>query len=326
MISFLGDVYSNKRVKLDIILDNFIFNLESPIIIEPTEFAKDKINLYSGDIPFPKNSKPLAVSLANNHIFDCGQIGLDHTIEYLKLHDISFFGIGTKSNNYNNPYSFEDNGILLHVYGYCCETTSPAKTHKLETCPLDFEQAKEDIIRSKQAGAKVILYIHWGEEECFLPKPQDIILARKMIDIGADVIIGHHAHVIQSKEVYKGKYIYYGVGNFIFQDLNVESHFDGNKFTRMYFKKQSRSNKRSIIIDINEDFLVKERYVHYHDDKVSKLKSTKLLRLRTKYLTSNNRIFNFLYNMQKRKVMINRIIYKKKIPSVKQMLLFFGLK
>ena len=61
-----------------------------------------------------------------------------------------------------------------------------------------------------------VVYTHWGDEYELIPNGGQIDLAHQFVDSGADIVIGTHPHVIQSKEVYKGAYIYYSLGNFIF--------------------------------------------------------------------------------------------------------------
>ena len=64
--------------------------------------------------------------------------------------------------------------------------------------------------------AIVIVNLHWGAEHTLRPMPQQRLEAHALIDAGADAVIGHHTHTLQSNELYKGKPIYYSIGNFIF--------------------------------------------------------------------------------------------------------------
>ena len=61
----------------------------------------------------------------------------------------------------------------------------------------------------------IAVYPHWGIEKFRYPEPADRNLAHRIIDAGADIIVGHHPHIIQPIEIYKGKYIIYSIGNFI---------------------------------------------------------------------------------------------------------------
>tara|TARA_Y100000768_G_C23966629_1_gene678178 strand:- start:284 stop:1258 length:975 start_codon:yes stop_codon:yes gene_type:complete len=323
MISVLGDVYLDKKYNVNIDLDKFIFNLEYPITKSITP-VKNKIVLHQENSfikdTFKKN--PTAVCLNNNHIFDYGLDGVQQTIEFLNQNNISYFGVGNEKNNYNNPYSINDQKITYDFYGYCCTSTNPfIGNEKISLSLIDVDRIKRDIVSSKSKGNTVTIILHWGDEEVKYPKPSDIRIARKLIDFGADLVLGHHAHVIQSYEIYKEKKIFYGLGNFIFPDLDIPSHFNGKNFEKKYIKQQSDENRKSIVIDIpNKNELnvrktfFKKGVIDLYDFKINK------------YLIESN----FLYETYKffyfRAFIIKKFIKSPKIPSIEQILIFAGLK
>jgi hypothetical protein len=96
----------------------------------------------------------------------------------------------------------------------------------------------------------VIVSVHWGEEQVYLPKPGDVATGRRIIDAGADLVIGHHAHRPQPFERYRGKYIFYGLGNFITPDIDEPSFFDetGRTDSRAW-RIQHWWNLKSLAVD-----------------------------------------------------------------------------
>ena len=265
-LNFLGDVFLDKAYKVDSDLGNFIFNLECPLSTSGIP-AKDKVNLGS-DVPniletfgrFPK-----AVNLANNHIMDYGEEAFGKTTEYLKENNIAYFGAGNEENNYNNPcfLDFEDKKIALL-----------GKDMSNGSAFLDVNLITKDIQNVKTKVDMVVVTLHWGDEEIKYPKATDVEKVHAIIDAGADVIIGHHAHVIQSMEKYKNKYIFYGLGNFIFPDLEVPAMYDGSKFLRRFVRAQYKPNTQTIVVGLDSELNISYDTFVFKDGMVKKEKVT----------------------------------------------------
>jgi poly-gamma-glutamate synthesis protein (capsule biosynthesis protein) len=161
------------------------------------------------------------MNLGNNHIGNFGAKGIVATKDNLEKNNISFFGQPDDAEN--NFLISEENGVKFALVGY--------NEFKKESD----EDAIRQIAQVKKVADIVIVYAHWGKEYEDLPDAKQITLAHRFIDAGADVIIGSHPHVIQSIENYKNKYIFYSLGNFIFDQffspetqkgLNVQMHYD----------------------------------------------------------------------------------------------------
>ena len=92
---------------------------------------------------------------------------------------------------------------------------------KINICQSNYEElgVKVAELKNEYPNAVLVVNLHWGPEHILQPTRDQIRQGRHLIDQGADLIIGHHPHVIQSKEVYKGKEIYYSLGNFIFDQM-----------------------------------------------------------------------------------------------------------
>lgn len=272
-LSFVGDVFLKETIKSKIHFEEFVLNLEYAIT-KSNSPSRGKINLKSeqGFIKESFEKLPIAVNLANNHIFDFGQSGFDDTINYLDKNNIRYFGAGDLNNNYNNPLIVGISGIQYALLGYCCQSTSPDNStdRKSHVALLELSKIRNDIDLAKNLGSHhVIINLHWGMEEIHYPKPEDVEIAKSIIEAGADLIIGHHAHVIQSMTRYLDKKIYFGLGNYIFPDLEEPSYFNGRSFETTYRKKQLERNKKSLIISVSKGFKVTHYNAYFDGSKVS---------------------------------------------------------
>lgn len=323
-LNFLGDVYLDDIYKIDFELNDYIFNLEYPLSTKGIP-AKGKVNLGVDRKEciiktFGKN--PVAVNLANNHIMDYGEKSFNETIQFLDTENIQYFGAGTKSNNFNNPLIINFNEKRIALFAYCCQSTSPiiGEVSTNGAAPIDINLIENDLAETIDVDFKIV-NLHWGDEEIKYPKPSDIIKAEKIIDLGADLIIGHHSHVIQSIKKYKEKDIFFGIGNFLFPDLNEPSNFDGEKFNDKYIKKQSENNKYSIMLELEENFNIKKLITKFNKDTVIISKK----QLFNYKLIKNKKIYDSYVKYTKKKGTIIRFLKKPKIPTLSQIKIFLGL-
>ena len=140
------------------------------------------------------------VTIANNHIYDYGQRGMQDTVNTLKEKNIDICGEGYKILK-------DIKGTKFGFLGYTGWEYSDGLKTKIVN----------DINELRNQGAEVVIpYFHWGIEKSYEPYDVQQNLARFAIDNGADAVIGSHPHVIQSMENYKGKLIAYSMGNFCF--------------------------------------------------------------------------------------------------------------
>ena len=139
-----------------------------------------------------------AVTLANNHSQDYGAVSLEDTKQYLEQAGIVWF------ENLNTAV-MEVNGVKVGLVGLNALNGSAS-----ELLPQAIQKVHGD-------GAQlIIVQVHWGVESENYPLESQIELAHTAVDLGADLVIGHHPHVLQGVEKYKGKYIAYSLGNFCF--------------------------------------------------------------------------------------------------------------
>lgn len=157
----------------------------------------------------------IQVTLANNHVFDYGRKGLEDTLKYLDESGIYHVGAGANLDKARKPIIRQIKGkkIAFLAYG----NYSPAGKNTPGTAYSTPEHVIEDIREAKKDGCDyVVVNFHWGIERATEPTVSDRELAHLAINNGADLIIGHHPHVLQPVEVYKGKVIAYSLGNFVF--------------------------------------------------------------------------------------------------------------
>lgn len=207
-----GDKFVFQKVK-DLFQseDLVVGNLEGPItgkasVSVASVFGSKENYIFTFPIQtaselFQENIK--LVNIGNNHILNQGQTGLASTEDFLKKANVNFFGDPQDSNSRLKIYDLS--GLKIAFVSY-----NQFMTNATEATFSDIKNAKA------QGAEMIILYTHWGTE--FVPEPDQKIknLAHGFIDAGADLIIGSHPHVVQTKELYKGKAIFYSLGNFIF--------------------------------------------------------------------------------------------------------------
>jgi poly-gamma-glutamate synthesis protein (capsule biosynthesis protein) len=169
------------------------------------------------------------VSLANNHIGDAGRNGIIQTIRNLKKEGIASGGAGKNITAARTPTLLEAGGQQVALLGYDTIARSyHADADTAGSARLTKKTVKADVKKARDAGADVVIvFPHWGTEYDPTPFPRQRALAKAAIDAGADVVIGNHAHWAGAMEVYKGKPIWYALGNFVFDQTWSELTMEG---------------------------------------------------------------------------------------------------
>lgn len=181
--------------------DLTIVNLEGPLTT--SEERADKQFSFKGDPSYTEiltNGSVEACNLANNHSKDYGIQGYEDTIANVEAAGIKTFG-------YERTAIWETNGVKVGLAGVY-------ELAEGMDCQDDMTAAIQSL---KDVGADlVIVSFHWGVEKENYPDETQQALAHAAIDQGADLVLGHHPHVLQGIEKYQGKYIVYSLGNFCF--------------------------------------------------------------------------------------------------------------
>lgn len=190
--------------------DLTIVNLETTFT---TSVQKaEKTFRFKGDpsyVNILKEGSVEAVNVANNHIYDYLDKGYSDTLKYLSEAGIGYFGLG-------NKYIATVKGIKIGMLGY--NGWDESESFK--------QQLRDDIQNLKKECSLVIVSFHWGNENEYYPNSTQKNLAHFSVEQGADLILGHHPHVVQGIEKYNNKYIVYSLGNFCFGGNNNPSDKD----------------------------------------------------------------------------------------------------
>jgi hypothetical protein len=185
------------------------------------------------------------VSLATNHVYDNLEDGFQKTIEFLGKQQIDFLGAGINRDDASRRIIRTIDELSFCFLNYITPDTNPSLPDDAGITLNEFveERCFADLRNASDYDYRIVL-MHWGGrfEGGLYPDYSQIGLGQKLIDHGADLIIGHHSHTLQPYELYKGRYIFYSLGNFCFADI----HFDG-KVRKMTSKRE----RESIIVNVS---------------------------------------------------------------------------
>lgn len=240
-VTFTGDVLLDRGVRQAIERNNgdshFLFSSgidslfsASDVVVANLECPATKIIapvykkfVFRGEPEWLATLKAHGVThlnLANNHSIDQGREGLVDTRDNIIKAGMVPIGVGNNMEEAVQP-------VLI--------ASSPRKVYVLASLRLALENtpylpdmpsvsqegfdkllARVHALKRDDPGCCVVVCLHWGREHVLEPDTHQVIQAHQLIDAGADCIIGHHSHTMQTVESYHGKMIYYGIGNFIF--------------------------------------------------------------------------------------------------------------
>ncbi|MDO5820102.1 MAG: CapA family protein [Methanobrevibacter sp.] len=215
--------------------DILLVNFENPVTT--STYA------VKGDVPLkadPKYTYLLAgandvvvASQANNHALDYGETGLNESIKNLKEAGIYVIGAGINSAEATKPVVIESGDRKVTILNYMDSDNfaeyrgvmDPATANSSGYSAYDSELAERQIQEARENGSSIIIaYLHYGNEYSRSPNDNQVKISHELINDGADIVIGSHAHVTQGVEMYNGKPIFYNLGNFIFDQSNPATH------------------------------------------------------------------------------------------------------
>jgi len=203
--------------------DLTIANLESPF--------KEGLSPREGMV-FGANKKAIEglklaefdlINLANNHFGNQGENGAELTFNWLKENGFSYIGAGKTDSEAHTPVIKEIKGQKIAFLGYTDTDVIPTSYIALDSragvAAMDINRLKEDIFKVKEKVDLVIISMHSGTEYTPSPNERQKEFAHAAIEAGADMVTGHHPHVVQAIEFYNNKFIFYSLGNFIFDQM-----------------------------------------------------------------------------------------------------------
>jgi poly-gamma-glutamate capsule biosynthesis protein CapA/YwtB (metallophosphatase superfamily) len=199
-------------------------NLEGPLALK----AQKQSRAFSYRAK-PKVAKYLrraginVVTLANNHLTDCGREGVLETLEALAVAGVTPLGAAATEGEAHEPVILESGGFLVGLLGYYWNRRCAA-TAKLPGGAMgQFEELEVDIRSLRKQVDRLVVTFHWGRPYKLDPSPRARAKAHFAIDCGADAVVGHHPHIIQAFEVYRRCPIFYSIGNFAFGSGNSKA-------------------------------------------------------------------------------------------------------
>ncbi|MHC4103438.1 MAG: CapA family protein [Planctomycetota bacterium] len=197
--------------------DIVFVNLETPLSSHPR--VRGFFNSDPNYAQAMKEAGIKIVSLANNHIFDAGEIGFLQTIVHLKDAGISYTGAGMNLEDARLGKLIQSNGMnymFLSYTQFCIHRYTSIAAEYPGVLPMDRQLMLEDVQAAIKKADFVFVSLHWGFENQPNVHPKQIEIAHMLVDAGADGILGHHPHVAHGIEIYKKRPIFYSLSNFIF--------------------------------------------------------------------------------------------------------------
>lgn len=220
-----GPDYPFQYIKEEVMKADWAFvNLESSVTEETKKDRNQTYNFKSDPASLRglKNAGFDIVSVANNHVLDFGTQGLLDTLKHLEQNGLKYVGAGKDSKEAYRAETIEIRGTTIKFLAFTRFMPTidwPAGKNKPGVASAYEEKNVLPVIQRERKGADYLLvYMHWGVEKNNRPEPWQRQYAHKMIDAGADAIIGSHTHVLQGFEYYHNKPIAYSIGNFLFPD------------------------------------------------------------------------------------------------------------
>lgn len=215
-------------------------NLECPIT--PGRKINNLEMVFRADPAVAKALKEAGftiMSLANNHTLNFGAKGLTDTLGFLKDAEIQTVGAGENAAAAYAPVYLERKGQKFAFLAY-----QFTKYHTPEdnpgVAPMDLDKMVQSVQEAKSQADFVIVSMHAGNEYATNPNLMQVTFAHTAIDAGADLVLGHHPHVVQKIEEYNQKFIFYSLGNFVF-DQNDRKAREGLMAKIIFSAKEIKS-------------------------------------------------------------------------------------
>lgn len=203
--------------------DLAFFNMECPLVSESDGYPINKKYSFRAEPEYIKGLKYAGfniASVANNHTIDFGKSGFLKTIEILNRDSIFTIGGGANQNEAFKPLLIEKSGETFAFFGMLEFLLEGTTFNENQPYPAfgQIDKLCNAISQLNSDIDNIIVSFHWGQENAVIPTSKQIEYAHKVVDAGADLVIGHHPHVLQSIETYKDKLILYSLGNFVFDN------------------------------------------------------------------------------------------------------------
>jgi poly-gamma-glutamate synthesis protein (capsule biosynthesis protein) len=235
--------------------DAAVVNLESPLTSGTEEWPVPKKYVYAADPSFAGAMKAAGIDaacLANNHVYDHGREGLADTLRHLEGAGVAHFGAHMSEAGARRGLVVETGGGRLGLLAYAQDKPRWRLTglmFAMDTpfrvwpgvARMDYSDLDADIRRMRGAADAVAVIVHWGENYRPVDRAQEAI-GRAAIELGADLVLGHHPHQAQPLGMHQGRPIVYSLGNYAFGTIGsramrfgmgVAVHMKGGRITAL---------------------------------------------------------------------------------------------
>lgn len=226
--------------------DYSLVNFESPVIEDtflPIKKCGPNLGCSENAVEVIKYAGFKCATLANNHILDYGEAGLNKTVECCQKWKIDVVGVGANLQNAEKVLYVEENGQKLAIINCCEHEFSIASRATAGANPLNPIAQFYKIKEAKQNADFVLVVVHGGHEHFQLPSMRMQETYRFFVDAGADAVVNHHQHCYSGYEIYRWKPIFYGLGNFCFDREGVpKKMWTEGYFVEIKFDKEISFN------------------------------------------------------------------------------------
>lgn len=208
------------------------------------------------------------VSLANNHTLDKGEKAIIHSLDYWNTKNVLYSGCNYSFEERENIKIYTINNINIAFLAYTTHTNGlrvPQGKDYLVNI-YDEQKVKGDIEEVRDKADVIIVSMHWGEEYIHTPNKEQKNIAAYLADLGVDIIIGHHPHVIQPIEYIDDTLVIYSLGNFISAQVGLEKLIGA--MVSVEIKKINYKGHSSINIEHLDTELLYTYYKNYKNFKV----------------------------------------------------------
>jgi poly-gamma-glutamate capsule biosynthesis protein CapA/YwtB (metallophosphatase superfamily) len=236
--------------------DLTVVNLECPAtdVVDPEPKAFT-LRCDPGALPTARRAGVDVVSQANNHAYDDGSAGLVDSLSAIRAAGLVAVGAGTDQSDALRAASFQIDGWKVAVLGID-EVLDPADEVAGPDKPgtaagHDFALTLQAVRDAAASSDLVVVMVHWGIELDARPRPYEVAQAHRMIDAGADVIFGSHPHRLQPMETYRGRPIFYSLGNFVWPRLTPATW--SSAVAEVVVEPDGKISARSLPVEIVSD-------------------------------------------------------------------------
>jgi len=222
--------------------DAVVINLENPVTKRIAPLNKKYVFRAEPEwLPALRKLGITHAAMANNHTVDQGREGITDTYNNLTASNITPVGYGVNQQEACKPSIIEKKGVPVKVAIFNSFLLSVDDWTLLENeagvCQASVEKICGDIKAFKEShpGYRAVAVLHWGVEHTKEPTERQRTDARRLVDSGADAVVGHHPHVIQDEETYNGAPIFYSIGNFAFDQRRNQGEDDAGLAIKLIF-------------------------------------------------------------------------------------------